>query len=172
MIHCLILSPVNFSDDLVSSVMKRGTNGWVAAVVETKTCPFLFSNEHLHAWLLSLLLIFPSASLTRRCCVLYSVSRRQAGRQPGSLRASRKLQQWGSGPDGAAGWLRQKSCQAKKERPLPVQDWGKKMLFCRCLKACLRRQSGPSRAYRCPEAQTTLLRMFSLVKKVNWDAEG
>lgn len=48
----------------------------------------------------------------------------QAGRQPGSLGASRKLQQRGRGPDGAVGWLRQKSCQTKKERPLPVQDWG------------------------------------------------
>lgn len=55
------------------------------------------------------------------CCVLGQTA---VGRPPGSLRACRKLQQRGRGLDGAAGWLPQKSCQAKKERPLPVQDRG------------------------------------------------
>lgn len=51
------------------------------------------------------------------------LSGRQAARLP---RSSRKLQQQGLGLYGAAGWLCQKSCQAKDERPLPVRYWGTK----------------------------------------------
>lgn len=50
-----------------------------------------------------------------------TVNGRQAAWLPQS---SRKLQQQGLGLYGAAGWLCQKSCQAKDERPLPVRYWG------------------------------------------------
>lgn len=57
------------------------------------------------------------------CPAWPTVNGRQAAWLPQS---SRKLQQQGLGLYGAAGWLRQKSCQAKDERPLPVRYWGTK----------------------------------------------
>lgn len=55
------------------------------------------------------------------CPAWPTVNGRQAAWLP---RSSRKLQQQGLGLYGAAGWLCQKSCQAKDERPLPVRYWG------------------------------------------------
>lgn len=75
MFRCLILFPAYLTNDTVSPVMKRGCNGWIITALKDSSdaCPFLFLNEHLHARLVSLLLVFPSASLARRCSALFSV---------------------------------------------------------------------------------------------------
>lgn len=153
MFCCLILFPAYITNNIVSSAMKRGRNGWIISALKeaSNACPFLFWNQHLHAWLLSLFPVFPSASLARRCSALYSVRQWKAGSlAPWELAGScsSRGEAWTALPAGSV-----RSPAKPRRRDLCQYRIGaankKKKIFCRCLKAFTRSRSRLSGVCSC-----------------------
>lgn len=149
MFHCLIPFPVNFSNDLVSSVMKRGSNGcvkdqnlpvfvlkWTFTCVTLVFAPYLslciFDQEVLSAVVSQSLAGWLAGSEWAGSCS--SGGEARTALPAGSVRSPAKPR-------------RRDLCQCR------IGAENEKKIFCRCLKACLRRQSRLSRAYRCLEVQ-------------------